>query len=85
MALRITAILMVSIARIAIKLTKHHKIVKRPCYKCDYCGHEIFPTAGTIFHKSATPLKAWLEAMYWMSTTRSGRSAKEIQRNRRYL
>ena len=36
--------------------------------------------AGTIFHKSATPLKTWLEAMYWMSTTRSGRSAKELQR-----
>ncbi len=62
------------------KVTKHHKIVKRPCYKCDVCGHEIYPLAGTIFHKSATPLKTWLEAMYWMSTTRSGRSAKELQR-----
>ncbi len=62
------------------KVTKHHKIAKRPCYKCDNCGHEIYPLAGTIFHKSATPLKTWLEAMYWMSTTRSGRSAKELQR-----
>src|SRR3990172_2999334 len=62
------------------KITKHHKIAKRPCYKCDNCGHEIYPLAGTIFHKSATPLKTWLEAMYWMSTARSGRSAKELQR-----
>ncbi len=62
------------------KITKHHKIAKRPCYKCDNCGHEVYPLAGTIFHKSATPLKTWLEAMYWMSTTRSGRSAKELQR-----
>ncbi len=62
------------------RVTKHHKIAKRPCYKCDNCGHEIYPLAGTIFHKSATPLKTWLEAMYWMSTTRSGRSAKELQR-----
>ncbi|MFC1995199.1 IS1595 family transposase [Chloroflexota bacterium] len=62
------------------KVTKHHKIAKRPCYKCDNCRHEFYPLAGTIFHKSSTPLKTWLEAMYWMSTTRSGRSAKELQR-----
>jgi len=62
------------------KITKHYKIAKRPCYKCDLCGHEVYPTAGTIFHKSTTPLKTWFEAMYYMSTTRSGHSAKELQR-----
>jgi len=62
------------------KVTKHHKITKRPCYKCDNCGHEVYPLASTIFHKSATPLKTWLEAIFWMSTTRSGHSAKELQR-----
>lgn len=62
------------------KITKHHRIAKRPCYKCDNCGHEFYPTAGTIFHKSTTPLKTWFKAMYIMSTTRSGRSAKELQR-----
>jgi len=62
------------------KITSHYRITKRPCYKCQNCGHEVYPLAGTIFHKSATPLKTWLEAMYYMSTTRSGRSAKELQR-----
>ncbi len=62
------------------RVTKHHKIAKRPCYKCDFCGHEIYPTAGTIFHKSSTPLKTWFEAMFWMATTRSGHSAKELER-----
>jgi len=62
------------------RVTKHHKIAKRPCYKCDFCGHEIYPTAGTIFHKSSTHLKTWFEAMFWMSTTRSGHSAKELER-----
>jgi len=62
------------------KVTKHYKIAKRPCYKCDLCGHEVYPTAGTIFHKSSTPLKVWFEAMFWMATTRSGHSAKELQR-----
>ncbi len=62
------------------KITKHHRIKNRPCYKCDFCGHEVYPTAGTIFHKSTTPLKVWFEAIFWMATTRSGRSAKELQR-----
>jgi transposase-like protein len=62
------------------KITKHHKITKRPCFKCDNCGHEVYPLAGTIFHKSATPLKTWMEAIFWMATTRSGHSAKELQR-----
>lgn len=62
------------------KVTKHHKLAKRPCYKCDNCGHEVYPTASTIFHKSATPLRTWFEAMFWMATTRSGHSAKELQR-----
>jgi transposase len=62
------------------KVTKHHKRTKRPCYACDICGHEIYPMANTIFYKSATPLKIWFEAMLWMATTRSGHSAKELQR-----
>ena len=62
------------------KVRKHHRIKSRPCYKCDNCGHEVYPTANTIFHKSATPLTTWFDAMLWMATTRSGHSAKELQR-----
>lgn len=62
------------------KVTKHHKVVNRPCYECDYCGHQVFPTAGTIFHKSTTSLKVWFQAMYLMASTRCGISAKQIQR-----
>lgn len=63
------------------KVTKHHRIKSRPCYKCDNCGHEAYPTAGTIFHKSPTPLKTWFKAMFLMATTRSGHSAMELQRH----
>jgi transposase-like protein len=62
------------------KITKHYKRSNRPAYSCDLCGHDISPMAGTIFEKSATPLKVWFEAMFWMATTRSGHSAKELQR-----
>jgi len=36
--------------------------------------------AGTIFEHSATPLKSWFYAIYLMSATRCGISAKQIQR-----
>lgn len=62
------------------KVTKHHKLTKRPVYECDYCGHQVSPLAGTIFHKSTTPLKIWFDAIYEMATTRSGFSAKALQR-----
>ncbi|MFC2044389.1 IS1595 family transposase [Chloroflexota bacterium] len=62
------------------KVTKHHKVTGRPCYECDYCGHQVYPTADTIFHKSATPLRVWFEVIYRMASTRCGISAKQIQR-----
>ncbi|MDD5704259.1 MAG: IS1595 family transposase [Dehalococcoidales bacterium] len=62
------------------RVTKHHKLAKQPAYECDYCAHKVSPLAKTIFRKSSTPLKVWFEAMFWMATTRSGHSAKELQR-----
>jgi len=62
------------------KITKHHKVVSRPSYSCDYCGHHVHPTVGTIFEKSTTPLKTWFHAIYLMSSTRCGISAKQIER-----
>jgi transposase-like protein len=62
------------------KVTKHHKITGRQAYACDYCGHQMSPTAGTIFHKSATPLRIWFQVMHRMASTRCGISAKQIQR-----
>jgi transposase len=59
---------------------KHHRVTGRPAYACDYCGSMVSPMAGTIFHKSPTPLRLWFYAMYLMSATRCGISAKQIQR-----
>ncbi len=62
------------------KVTKHHRVVSRPCYECDNCGHQVYPTAGTIFHKSSTSLRTWFQVIYRMASTRCGISAKQIQR-----
>ena len=62
------------------KVTKHHKVVSRKSYSCDVCGHHVHPTAGTIYHKSSTPLTLWFYAIYLMSSTRCGISAKQLER-----
>lgn len=62
------------------KITKHHKLKRRKVYSCDNCGTQISPTAGTIFHKSRTPLTDWFYAIYMMSSNKAGTSAMQIQR-----
>lgn len=62
------------------KVTKHHRVQSRPSYSCDWCGHHVHPTAGTIFEKSVTPLRSWFHAVYLMASTRCGISAKQLER-----
>src|SRR4029077_20718074 len=62
------------------RVTKHHRVAKRPSYSCDFCGHHVHPTADTIYHKSPTSLRLWFYAVYLMASTRCGISAKQIQR-----
>lgn len=59
---------------------KHHYIASRKSYSCQECGHHVHPTAGTIFHKSSTPLTLWFYAIYLMVQTRTGISAKQLER-----
>jgi transposase len=58
----------------------HHRLSKRKAWSCDYCGTHVYPLAGTIFEKSPTPLKSWFYAMYLISSTRCGVSAKQLER-----
>ena len=44
------------------------------------CGHHVHPLVGTIFEKSSTSLHLWFYAMYLMSSTRCGISAKQLER-----
>ena len=62
------------------KLSIFYPIKGRTAYTCKYCGYQIYPLAGTIFEKSTTPLDLWFFAMYLMVQTRSGISAKQLER-----
>src|SRR5436309_5578402 len=60
--------------------TKFFRIKSRAAYSCMYCRHQVYPTAGTIFHKSTVSLQLWFYAIYLMSSTRCGISAKQLER-----
>jgi transposase len=62
------------------KPSKFHRIKGRSAYSCQFCGHHVYPTAGTIFHKSTTSLQLWFWAIFLMSSTRCGISAKQLER-----
>src|SRR4051794_30862859 len=53
---------------------------KRPCWFCQTCGFRIHPLVGTIFERSSTSLKLWFYAMYLITSTRCGISAKHLER-----
>lgn len=59
---------------------KFYPVKGRTAYACNNCGHHVYPLAGTIFEKSSTPLDLWFFAMYLMIQTRSGTSAKQLER-----
>lgn len=60
-------------------ITKFTKIKGRPVYQCS-CGYQVSPLANTVFEKTTTPLQYWFYAMYLMTVTRGGISAKQLQR-----
>ena len=62
------------------KIGKFHRIKRHPAYECAWCGFEIYPMVGTMFHRSHTPLQKWFYALYLFTTTRHGVPAKELQR-----
>ena len=62
------------------KRGKFHRIKRHPAYECAWCGYEIFPMVGSMFHRSHVPLQKWFYALYLFTTTRHGVPAKELQR-----
>lgn len=52
-----------------------------PLFECKQCHRQTSVTAGTIFHKSKTPLCKWFLAIYLVSNDKRGVSAKTLQRH----
>lgn len=59
---------------------KSSLVSTRMLYKCMKCGKQISVTAGTIFHKTKTPLLKWFWLIFRMATSKTGVSVAEMQR-----
>ncbi len=53
-------------------------MVVRQVHECAHCGYQCSVTAGTIFHKTRTPLACWFWAIYRMSHDKKGISAMQL-------
>ena len=53
---------------------------KRPAWFCQACGFRIHPLVGTIFEGSSTSLQLWFYAIFAITNTRCGYSAKALER-----
>jgi transposase len=62
--------------------TTFKRVKGRRCYQCSDkdCQYQLYPTAGTVFEKTRTSLTDWFYAIYLMTSTRNGVSAKELER-----
>lgn len=61
------------------RVTRHHRVKSRRSYSCQSCGHHVHPTAGTLFHRSSTPLTVWFRAIALLRTD-GGLTARALQR-----
>jgi hypothetical protein len=59
-----------------------YEITTRSVMKCaeKYCGYQVSTTAGTIFHKTKTPLYKWYLAIYLITIDKRGISAMGLMR-----
>lgn len=62
------------------KDAKFYRVSTRRAYSCEHCGFQIYPTAGTPFHRTRTSLRDWFYVMFMFTNTRNGVAAKEVER-----
>ena len=59
---------------------KYHRVKNRRSYECQWCAHQVYPTAGTPFDRTRTSLRDWFYVMFLFTTTRNGVAAKRVER-----
>lgn len=57
-----------------------YRVAARRCFECEHCAYQVYPTAGTPFEQTRTPLTDWFFVMFLFSASRNRVAAKEVQR-----
>lgn len=59
---------------------EYSHITTRHLYQCRSCNYQVSVTAGTVFHKTRTPLRKWFWMILLMARQKSGVSILGMQR-----
>lgn len=62
------------------KAARYYRVEGRRCFECEHCGLQVYPTAGTPFEQTRTPLTDWFFVMFLFCASRNGVAAKEVER-----
>jgi transposase-like protein len=62
------------------RFKKYKTAKRRQSWTCNACGWHVHPTAGTIFEGSSTSLHLWFYGVYLVTSTKTGISAKQLER-----
>lgn len=62
------------------KEATYYRAKARRSFACEHCGYQVYPTAGTPFESTRTPLRDWFYVMFLFCASRNGVAAKEVQR-----
>ena len=62
------------------RAAKYSRVKARRAYQCNWCAHQLYPTAGTPFDRTRTSLRDWFYVMFLFTTTRNGVAAKRVER-----
>lgn len=59
---------------------RFRRVTGKRSYACATCRHHLYPTAGTIFHKSTVPLRRWFHAIFLLTRTGQDVSIRSLER-----
>ena len=59
--------------------TEEAWLTARGLMHCKRCSHQSSVTAGTLFHRTRMPLRAWFHAIWWVTSQKNGASALGLQ------
>jgi len=57
-----------------------YELTKRNLFQCTECGYQASVTAGTVMHRTRTPLLIWFWAIYLVANDKRGISATYLSR-----
>lgn len=55
-------------------------VSRRLFLHCARCRKDVSVTAGTVFHRTRIPLRAWFRAAWWLTNQKNGINALGLQR-----